>query len=111
MSSLPELFSNRDIAPRCPKCSQKLELNSLKYGGRSILQILLVIAAFGIFLILLGESEADVAGYLLINLTLFVPAVLYLFILPHEMAHVLATWLLGGSVFELQVGVGKLRLC
>ncbi len=84
----------------CPTCTWRTEQ---QHGSRP--KYLLALLGIIVAGILLTRTEASAYGFLVLNLGLGL-VLLPLFVFAHEVAHGLASLLLGGRVFGAQIGVG-----
>lgn len=84
----------------CPVCAAKraLRKEQLTFGGL----LFLIVVNIGGSWLLRGEPGQFGLGMI------FVLGVMVLLILLHELSHAIAGWLLGGRVFGIHLGVGRL---
>jgi len=100
VSTLPALFQKGGDGLLCPVCAAKqaLRKEQLTYGG---LLFLIVVNIGGSWLL---RGEPGQFGIYL----LFILAILLLLVILHELSHATVGWLVGGRVFGIHLGMGRL---
>jgi tetratricopeptide (TPR) repeat protein len=87
----------------CPRCYGDKQLHQAHQG---LLMLLVYLALINFMLLPFVAAEGDNPLYVWANNTL-VLSLLYLMIPLHELAHAGASWLLGGKVHEIRLGIGS----
>lgn len=102
VSTLPKLFPKIWGKLLCPACAAKraLRTNQVIYG---VALFLILFNIFGLWLLTgrPGQTGLDLLLMLFFSLLLLV---------LHELSHAAMAWLLGGRIFGIHLGVGKLLL-
>jgi tetratricopeptide (TPR) repeat protein len=99
ISTLGDFYRGAPPRAVCPRCQPGSQVKSSALLW-AFLAIVTVVAA-AVFRPIVPSTY-----YLMVNVASSL-ALAYFLIIPHELCHALATWLAGGRVFEIRIGMGQ----